>query len=619
MRIPIESCVKSTMRLKLILSAAFAAAFVTAGSGTAAIEQGTRTAWPNGTAVVTYSGEHALARALSRRPATVVRRIPALRVVEVRPRGGLDRYAAALASEPGIVRIERASPRRSFVEPALLPDPAGVPLQWQYAAVHADLVPAEVAQAAAGVTIAVIDTGADLGAPDLAAKAPVAYSIRSRSGDVTDLNGHGTFVAALAAGSGSNGEGIAGIAADAKLMVVQAGGPTGSFTDFEEAAAIVYAVDHGARIVNLSLGGPATSATERRAIEYAVSRGVLLVAAVGNSFALGNPVEYPAALLQPIGSRGVGGSGLAVAASNRSGGRASFSSTGTHVSLAAPGEGVFSAVSASSSSSRYPRIPLPGSLGGLYGYGSGTSFSAPQVAGAAALVWAANSSLRADEIASILEQTASGHGAWSAELGYGVLDVAAAVARAQQLPAVPLRLDGRRAGSRVELSWTAPPGVASFAISMAQNGGAERVLTPATTGTTAAYALTPGSVYSFTIAAVDAAGAALSVSAPWTVSLRRAPARISLKASRLQGVRRVALAARLAVDELAGAERARTVVLETFDGRRWSRAATAVTDGTGRAVWRYALAAGSYRVRARYLGTDEIAPATSVPVNLSFR
>ena len=81
--------------------------------------------------------------------------------------------------------------------------------------------------------------------------------------------------------------------------------------------------------------------------------------------------------------------------------------------------------------SSYPRTELPGALGGLYGYGSGTSFAAPQVAGAAALVWAANPQLRAAQVASILEQTASGRGSWNAELGYGVLDVAAAVAKAQ--------------------------------------------------------------------------------------------------------------------------------------------------------------------------------------------
>ena len=102
-------------------------------------------------------------------------------------------------------------------------------------------------------------------------------------------------------------------------MVIEAADRQGSFTDIDEAAAIVYAVDHGARIINLSLGGPTTSSTERRAVDYAVAKGVLLVAAIGNSHGGGNPVEYPAALLQPVGSRGVGD---AVSRSARRRGRA---------------------------------------------------------------------------------------------------------------------------------------------------------------------------------------------------------------------------------------------------------------------------------------------------------
>ena len=610
------------MRLMRAIGYTMAAAFLTAGPAMPAIDQGARTAWPQGSAVVSYTGERALERALARHPAAVVRRLRALGVVEVRPRGDIDRYAAQLAAEPGIVNVERAAPRRSLVEPALVAAPAGVPLQWQYSAVHADLVSSEIAQAAAKLTIAVIDTGADLRAPDLAAKSPLMHSVRTRSADVTDLNGHGTFVAALAAGSGSNGEGIAGVAGEAQLLIVQAGGATGSFSDVDEAAAIVYAVDRGARILNLSLGGPSTSTTERRAIDYAVARGALLVAAVGNSYSSGNPVEYPAALLQPTGSRGVGGRGLAVAASTRSGARAPFSSTGTHLSLAAPGEAVFSALSGSSPASRYPRVALPGSAGGLYGYGSGTSFATPQVAGAAALVWAANPQLRADEVASILEQTASGQGSWTAELGYGVLDVAAAVARAQDpAHALPLRLDGRRTGTRVALAWPPLPGAASFRVSVTRDSEPERVLTPATTGTSASYSLAAGSSYTFTVAAFGATGEQLAVSAPWTVSLRQAPARISLTANLPRGAasRRVELDARLSVAGLPGDANARTVLLESFDGTRWSRAATAVTDSSGRAVWRYSLTAGSYRIRARYPGTNEIAPATSAAVFLRLR
>ena len=419
------------MRLVNRFCFAVLAGLVLVGSALGARDPGASAAWPSGTAVVSYESEQALTAALDRHPARVVRRIGALRVAALLPQGNVERYARLVGAEPGIVRVERTTMRVSRAEPALFSPQPGLPYQWQYSAVHADQVPAAVAQAAAGLTIAVIDTGADLGAPDLSAKAPQTFSVRKRLADVPDANGHGTFVAALAAGSSTNGDGIAGVGGEAGLMVVQAGGPTGAFTDVDEAAAIVYAVDHGARILNLSLGGPTSSSIEKRAVDYAVAKGALLVAAVGNGYLRGNDVEYPAALLQPVGSKGVGGRGLAVAASNRQGARASFSSTGSHVSLAAPGVGVFSAVSSASSLSSYPRTELPGALGGLYGYGSGTSFAAPQVAGAAALVWAANPQLRAAQVASILEQTASGRGSWNAELGYGVLDVAAAVAKAQ--------------------------------------------------------------------------------------------------------------------------------------------------------------------------------------------
>ena len=428
------------MRLVKRWCLALPAILALAGSAVGAPDPGSATGAPTGTAVVSYESEQALAAALERHPAHVVRHVPALRIAAVRPHGGVEGFARRIAGEPGIARVERTAARRSLVEPALASLAPAVPFQWQYAAVRADQVPAAVAQAAAGYTIAVIDTGADLAAPDLGAKAPHAYSIRSRRADVSDSNGHGTFVAALAAGSSTNGDGIAGVGGEARLMIVQAGGAAGSFTDVDEAAAIVYAVDHGAKIINLSLGGPTTSSVEKRAVDYAVSKGVLLVAAVGNGHHRGNAVEYPAALLQPVGSNGVGGRGLSVAASTREGGRAPFSTTGSHISLAAPGASVFSAVSVSSPVSRYPRTALPGALGGSYGYGSGTSFASPQVAGAAALVWAANPQLRADQVASILEQTASGDGSWNAELGYGVLDVAGAVARAQSIPAVPWAL-----------------------------------------------------------------------------------------------------------------------------------------------------------------------------------
>jgi subtilisin family serine protease len=421
------------MRLVNLCGVAVLATFVITGAAMPGSNRRASAAKSTSTAVVSYTSERALRQALERHPARVVRRIPELRVAELRPAGEAARFALEIVREPGITRVEQTATRRSTAEPSLAASPEAA-FQWQYGATHADLVPDAVTHATAGITLAVIDTGADLAAPDLAAKAPLVYNVRTRSTAVSDSNGHGTFVASLAAGSSSNGDGIAGSSGDARLMIIEAADRQGSFTDIDEAAAIVYAVDHGARIINLSLGGPTTSSTERRAVDYAVARGVLLVAAIGNSHGGGNPVEYPAALLQPVGSRGVGGRGLSVGASTKSGARASFSNTGTHISLAAPGEAVFGAVSAGSTESRYPRVSLPGSVTGLYGYASGTSFATPQVAGAAALVWAANPRLRAKEVAAILKRTASGGGKWSPQLGYGILDVAAAVAQAQQYP-----------------------------------------------------------------------------------------------------------------------------------------------------------------------------------------
>ena len=388
-------------------------------------------AWPRAEATIGYSTPNALRSALALYPAEIVHSVPALHVAEVRPLGSVDGFAASVSRRPGIGFVQRLALRDEKVEPALAVSAGrSVPWEWQYSAVREDFVPPDVQRAASAITIAVIDTGADMTAPDLAAKIPVTYNQRTGTADVHDTVGHGTFVSALAAGSVTNGDGIAGFGGDAQLMVIKAGSGDGSFTDLDEASAIVYAVDHGARIINLSLGGPSTSTTEKKAIDYATSHGTLVVAAAGNEYQDGNPAEYPAALLQPLGSRGVGGRGLAVGASTMSGSRAIFSNTGSYLSLVAPGDNVFSAVSSLSPPSRFARVPLPGSLTGLYGYASGTSFAAPEVAGAAALVWAANPLLDAASVAEILKESASSGGVWTADLGWGVLDVGAAVSRA---------------------------------------------------------------------------------------------------------------------------------------------------------------------------------------------
>jgi thermitase len=337
-----------------------------------------------------------------------------------------------------VPRVVKPVQRRALTvdEPALAETyQPGIAWEWQWADSRIGEVPDWVLRAAASVRIAVVDSGADVNAPDLADKSPRTWSVLSRSTRVRDPLGHGTFVASLATGSVTNGTGISGFGGDAQLLVVQAIDADGYITDVDEAAAIVYAVKHGAKIINLSIGGAETSQVERRVIRWAARHGVLIVAAAGNEHDEGNLPDYPAALLQPLGSYGRGGIGLAVGATSMDGTRSYFSNTGSYLSLAAPGYNVFAAESADAP---WPRAQLPWSSPGYYGWASGTSFASPEVAGVAALVWAANPRLTAQQVAKVLKQSATGT-RWNFELGWGRLDAAAAVQLALDTKGLALR------------------------------------------------------------------------------------------------------------------------------------------------------------------------------------
>jgi subtilisin family serine protease len=454
---------------------------------------------------VSYGSPAALRAATTGR-AQVVRVYPRLRVATIRTRGA--GAAALVRRSAGIRYVEPIRARVEAAEPALFSSPVlGTPYEWQYAAAHVDAVPESVLRAASAVTIAVIDTGADLTAPDLAAKAPRTHNLRTGKTDVEDVIGHGTFVSSLAVGSVTNDDGMAGFGGDAKLLVIKASGPDGSFSDVDEANAIIYAVDHGARVINLSVGGTETSETERRGITYAAQHGVLIVAAIGNEYELGNPVEYPAALLQPVGSRGSGGVGLSVGATAEDGERAFFSNTGSQLSLVSPGEHVFGAIASTAEPGAYPTVTLPGSSAGLYGFGTGTSFATPEVAGAAALVMAANPLLPTAEVAQVLKATASNRGAWTPYTGYGRLDVGAAVAEATARAVVTV--SGARSGRLIRLRWGSA-GAATYRVSVRQAGRPATVLLARTARTSATFRLARGPRYAFTVTAFDAAGTRLA-------------------------------------------------------------------------------------------------------------
>ena len=284
---------------------------------------------------------------------------------------------------------------------------------------------------------------------------------------------------------------------------------------------------------------------------------------------------------------------------------------------------MFGAISANASPSYWPHDALPGSTSGLYGYSSGTSFSSPEVAGAAALVWAANPELSATDVAAVLKETAAGNaGAWNPNTGFGRLDAAAAVARAQALLTGPpaVTLAGTRNGTHIDLSWSAP-GATTYKLTVSRDGGLARMLQGATIETRASYNLELGHTYSFRASSPDRFGL-MRNSVPFVVSLPQSSAKLTLRASPKRGRSRllVRVWASLAPGDASVPRGSRTVRLEAFDGSRWRAFGRAArTNTTGLADWSVRLRRGSYEIRARFAGALDVVAATSDGVSLRVR
>lgn len=237
------------------------------------------------------------------------------------------------------------------------------------------------------IAIAILDTGIDQDHPDLDDK--VAANVNfTTSGTEDDLYGHGTHVAGIAAAETNNAWGVAGVGYNSSLLNVKVLGDDGSGYYSWIADGIIWAADNGARVINMSLGSGQKSSTLEAAVKYAWNKGVVLVAAAGNS---NNPSRtYPAYY----------GNCISVAATNNNDTKASFSSYGSWVDVAAPGENIYSTFPNHTFSlqTKYGRA-------NHYDFGSGTSMSTPHVAGIAALVWALEPGLSNQEIRSRIEQT----------------------------------------------------------------------------------------------------------------------------------------------------------------------------------------------------------------------
>jgi subtilisin family serine protease len=279
------------------------------------------------------------------------------------------------------------------------------------------------------VLVAVIDSGIDTTNPEFDGRIEAMRTFVQAPAYV-DSFGHGTLVAGEIAAALDNGRGIAGVAFPGKLLIAKVVRKTGSIPLDAEARAIRWAVDRGASVINLSLGGPRNptnprldtySELERSAIDYATRHGVVVVAAAGNCAAIcpESYANYPAALPHVIG----------VGATNRATTTPRFSNRDAiHLDLAAPGTGIVSTLPLSFTDSSCSE---PGTtVCSLYAEDrnpQGTSFSAPLVSAAAALALsqARPFSLRPGQLRTILARAARdigelGHDSRS---GYGLLDV----------------------------------------------------------------------------------------------------------------------------------------------------------------------------------------------------
>lgn len=363
----------------------------------------------------------------------VVRMIPELHAAVV----GVDRSLAANASgDPRIRYLAPLGPERRLT--AMPNDPllssidsrTGLPYEWQFARSHVDRA-LELSLGSPTIVVGTIDTGvADV--PDLAGKVDARWTVAqdgtlTRDAGGNDVVGHGTAVASLIAANVDDGFGMAGFGGATHLIAVRAQ----ALTDTEVAVALIKLDTLGVRIVNMSFGeAAAEEPILRDAIRKAAADGILLVAAAGNSAA---DVAYPAADLQPPG--GGPSYGLAVGATDAAGNLASFSNSGQRLSLVAPGSyqgpcsGVLVAVPPLGDAFVNSCAPnWTGDGGGLYAYLAGTSFSAPEVAGVAALIWAKRPELKNYQVAGIIKQSAGHDGVgWTPTMGCGVLDAGAAL------------------------------------------------------------------------------------------------------------------------------------------------------------------------------------------------
>jgi len=372
------------------------------------------------------------------------------RTVEQLPRIGVHVLdLPAQANEEAMARVFRGWKEVEFAEPDyifapedVIPNDPWYANQWQLRKIAAPIA-WSTTTGSDSVIIAILDTGVDGTHEDLAAKMVPGWNFYDNNADTSDLNGHGTAVGGTAAECSNNGIGVASVAWGCKIMPIRVSDPKGYGYISAMAKGLTWAADNHARVANISYK-VTNSSTVTEAAKYFQSKGGVVTVAAGNDGTFDPTPDNPYV--------------LTVSATNGNDELYSWSNTGNNLDLVAPGSS-YSAVN-----------------GGGYSTAFGTSFSAPTVAGVAALVISVSPNLTASQIQGILKQSADdlGDSSWDTKYGWGRVNAAKAVALA-------LSTGGNTDATPPTVNFSAPPdgatvsGTVSVQVTASDDVGVESV------------------------------------------------------------------------------------------------------------------------------------------------
>ncbi len=378
---------------------------------------------------------------IQRHGGRVVDRVDEVRMLVVElPPGAAQASQAALEHSP---RFESFEPEGLY-EPTFVPNDPLIPSEWHLSKVQAfgawDLVQGGLAP------VAILDSGIDPSHPDLAARLVPGWNCYDNNADTSDVYGHGTMVAGSAAAAGNNGIGVAGLAFTSPIMPMRVTGTDGWASGSAIVKALTWAADHGARVANLSFGGIHSASSILAGAQYFMSKGGLVTASAGNYNTDDGSLDTPYV--------------VSVSATAGDDTKASWSSFGRYVDVAAPGVGIYTTT-----------------RGGGWAGASGTSFSAPVTAGVIALVLAAKPTLTPQQAEGILEANADDLGApgFDTIYGWGRVNALRAVTAALAAAAPPPDASAPTASISSPASGATVSGSVAISASASDNVGVTEV------------------------------------------------------------------------------------------------------------------------------------------------